>query len=126
MGFVESVSSAYSNWNKLSGRASRSEFWYFKLYWWLACFIIAFVCAALASTFETGIFVLVAFYIFNIIPMFTLHVRRLHDSSKSGLWLLLYLLAAPGALVLFIFYLLPSEMDNKYGPQKKSNIEDML
>ena len=59
---------------------------------------------------------LILFVLLNVIPNFTILVRRLHDSSKSGYWLLLLLLLIPLCfLVILIFTLLPSDGDNRYG-----------
>lgn len=54
-----------------------------------------------------------------IIPSLAIWIRRLHDSGKSGWWMLLGLTGI-GSLVLFIFALLDSTPgDNKYGPNPK-------
>lgn len=63
-------------------------------------------------------------FLVNIIPNITILIRRLHDTSKSAWWLLLLAFANLGAFVLFIFTLLPSDGDNKYGPAKNNDIED--
>lgn len=60
------------------------------------------------------------FYLFTIIPSLAVSVRRLHDSDKSGWWLLLSFVPA-GALVLFIFYLLDGTPgSNRHGPDPKA------
>ena len=120
MGMLDAVRNVYSYYFTIRGRATRSEFWWFKLYTWLANIAIAAVCIAVsvACKLDEGyaFFAIGLFYLFNVIPSFTVLVRRLHDSSKSGWWLLLVLLYGPGGIVLFIFTLLQSEADNKYGP----------
>ncbi len=120
MRMFDAVKNVYSHYFIIRGRATRAEFWWFQLYLWLAYLAIAAVCIVTCVIFkiEEGYpFSSIAlFYVFNIIPHFTVLVRRLHDSSKSGWWLLLVLLNGPGVIVLFIFTLLESDMDNKYGP----------
>ncbi len=120
MGMPDAVRNVYSQYFSLRGRATRSEYWWFQLYLYLAYIAIAAACAAACVVFNINDgfpFALIGlFALFNIIPSFTVLVRRLHDSSKSGCWLLLLLLSGPGVIVLFIFTLLPSEFDNKYGP----------
>ena len=129
MGMLDAARNVYSNYFTIRGRATRSEFWWFQLYLWLAYIAIAAVCIAVSLVFELdegyAFFAVGLFYLFNFIPRFTLLVRRLHDSSKSGWWLLLVLLSGPGIIVLFIFTLLQSEADNKYGPSPW-NRETML
>lgn len=119
MGMFNAVRSAYSNYFTLQGRATRSEFWYFWLYQCLAYLITASVCVAISVALQDDngfAFIIIGIFgMFHVIPNFTILVRRLHDSSKSGWWVLLFLLSGPGTLVLLIFTLLPSEGDNKYG-----------
>lgn len=120
MGMFDAVSNVYSHYFTTQGRATRSEYWWFQLYLLLAYITIAIICGAICVVFsiEDGYpFIAIAlFYLFNLIPQFTALVRRLHDSSKSGWWLLLVCLHGPGLIILFIFTLLESEEDNKYGP----------
>ena len=119
MGMLNAIRSAYSHYFTLQGRATRSEYWWFWLYQCLAYIFIASICVAVCVAFQDNdglSFVLVGIFgLFHIIPNFTILVRRLHDSSKSDWWILLLLLSGPGTLILFIFTLLPSEGDNKYG-----------
>ena len=119
MGMFDAVKNAYYHYFTLKGRATRSEYWWFWLYQSLGYIVIVAACIATSVTFQDdeGLsFILVGIFgIFHVIPNFTILVRRLHDSSKSGWWVLLLLLSGPGALILFIFTLLPSELDNKYG-----------
>ena len=119
MGMFNAVRSAYSHYFTLQGRTTRSEFWYFWLYQCLAYLIMSSVCVAISIALQDDngfAFIIIGIFgIFHVIPNFTILVRRLHDSSNSGWWALLFLLSGPGTLVLLIFTLLPSEGDNKYG-----------
>ena len=118
MGMINAVRRAYSNYSTLQGRSTRSDYWWFLLYQWLVYVVLAFVCVFASDFFKSEYFFtpLILFVLLNIIPNFTILVRRLHDSSKSGYWLLLLLLLpALCFLVIFIFTLLPSDGDNKYG-----------
>ena len=69
----------------------------------------------------------VVILIVSIIPSIAILVRRLHDSGKSGLWYFLILIPYIGALIIFIFTLLSSKIeDNKYrGTQKVKKIKDV-
>ena len=119
MGMFDAIKSAYSHYFTLNGRATRSEYWWFWLYQSLGYIVIVSACIAASVAFQDNeglSFILVGIFgIFHIIPNITILVRRLHDSSKSGWWVLLFFLSGPGTLILFIFTLLPSEGDNKYG-----------
>ncbi len=128
MGMFDAVRNVYSHYFALEGRATRSEFWWFQLYLWLAYLALAaigfVVCDVLKMEEEIPLALMALFVLFNLIPSFTLFVRRLHDSTKSGLWLFLIFFHGPGVLVLFIFTLLNSDGDNKYGPAVKNEDDE--
>ncbi len=127
MGFSESVKSVFSKYATFSGRASRSEYWYFVLFnliITIPLFIVGAIIGALIGGSKNGMmtalvvgYILVFIYsLAVIIPGIAVSVRRLHDSGKSGWLYLLVLIPYLGGIVLFIFMLLGSEPDNKYGP----------
>ena len=97
---------------QFSGRASRSEFWLFQLFIVIVSiplYVLGFVAGytdsqtlALASTGLS----LVMWLIF-VLPTLAVTVRRLHDTDRSGWWLLLTLVPIVG-LVLVVFLVLPS------------------
>ena len=117
MGMINAVRRAYSNYSTLQGRATRSDYWWFLLYQWLVYIFLVSVCVFASDFFKSEYLFtpLILFVLLNVIPNFTILVRRLHDSSKSGCWLLLFLLPVPCFLVILIFTLLPSDGDNRYG-----------
>ena len=118
MGMINAVRRAYSNYSTLQGRATRSDYWWFLLYQWLVYVVLVSVCVFASDFFKSEYFFtpLILFVLLNVIPNFTILVRRLHDSSKSGYWLLLLLITIPLCfLVILIFTLLPSDGDNRYG-----------
>jgi uncharacterized membrane protein YhaH (DUF805 family) len=118
---------AYANYWDFHGRANRSEYWLFAL--WV--FLLA-VGAGLVDVWvlhQSGLFgpcgLFVAFA--NLIPNLSLAVRRLHDTGRSGWWLLAYALPLLGGGALFVFSLLPGTPgENPYGPQPgKRDHEDL-
>ena len=118
MGMINAIRRAYSNYSTLQGRATRSDYWWFLLYQWLVYIFLVSVCVFASDFFKSEYFFtpLILFVLLNVIPSFTILVRRLHDSSKSGYWLLLLLSVVPLCfLVILIFTLLPSDGDNRYG-----------
>ena len=117
MNIKQSFISVFSNWNNFSGRACRSEFWYFCL----SAFLIAFTLSIFEVlvgiyNIETGYGPLTLFFqIIIIIPSIALTSRRLQDRGISGWWQLsqLTIVAIP---VLFIIYMLPAKDDeNQWG-----------
>ena len=117
MNIKQSFISVFSNWNNFSGRACRSEFWYFCLSVFLIAFILTiFEVLVGIYSIETGYGPLTLFFqIIIIIPSIALTSRRLQDRGISGWWQLsqLTIVAIP---VLFIIYMLPAKDDeNQWG-----------
>lgn len=115
MSFGEAVRSVFGNYAKFDGRAPRSEYWWFQLFNLLvvlAVYVVMIVAAAAGrgsyGLFAVGLAVLGIYVIATFIPSLAVTVRRLHDSDKSGWWLLIALVPYSGAFVVFIFTLLPS------------------
>lgn len=102
-----------TNYSKFDGRASRAE------YWWpaLVNIVIGLVLSLLS---QASVFFLVIYVIFSLallIPSLAVTVRRLHDTGRSGWWILIALIPIIGAIVLIVF--LASEGSrgaNQYGP----------
>ena len=90
MGFFEAIKTCLKKYATFSGRASRSEFWYFQLF----IIIIIFAYPVLLFTIvpneliETlGGFIFIISYIAILIPTYAVTCRRLHDINRSGWWL---------------------------------------
>ena len=89
---------------KFSGRASRSEFWYFMLF--------SFIVMVLSSG-KDALLGIVGLALF--IPMLAVSVRRLHDIGKSGLYYLITLIPYLGWFVFFYWMCKASdEYSNDY------------
>lgn len=100
------------NYCNFSGRASRSEFWWFQLF----LLIVSSVASGLSYAISGND---VLSYIINLIfflPGLGLSVRRLHDTGKSGWLYLLNLVICIGSIILIVFYAKESDMfTNEYG-----------
>jgi len=109
--FQGAVRQQLQNITNFNGRASRSAFWWF----WLAGFIVNFVLQIIARTAgSTALSVVLSLVILAV--SLSLAARRLHDSDKSGWWLLLYFIPIIGWIVLLVFYLLPGTPGpNRFG-----------
>ena len=55
-----------------------------------------------------------------LLPGLAVGARRLHDTTKSGWWLLIGLIPCVGFIVLIIFFVQDSHPDNQYGPSPKA------
>lgn len=119
MGPITALSTALTKIFTYSGRASRSEYWWY----YLACGIIGTICAAIDSVTiiklvelhgEEALLHIRPFELASVwawiatVPSFlSVTVRRLHDAGFSGFWLLLYIIPL-GGFVLLIMHMLPS------------------
>ncbi|MDD5461536.1 MAG: DUF805 domain-containing protein [Methylococcales bacterium] len=106
------------------GRARRKEYWFFILFNVLISMALGFVDRFIGNVNpETGIGVLSGIYTLGVmIPGIAVSVRRLHDTGRSGWWLLITFLPIIGAIIFFYFMVLDSDTEsNEYGPSPKSN-----
>src|SRR5690606_20996798 len=94
------------------GRARRSEYWYFVLFNLIVSMGLGMVDAFTGLGFLSALYGLIA-----LIPGIAVAVRRLHDTAKSGLWLLAFLIPFIGWVILTYFMVQDSPtFDNQYGP----------
>ncbi len=100
------------------GRASRKEFWVFSLINFAIISIIAVTLNLLNQNSEDESILIYFGYIIAVIcPTLAVTTRRLHDTGRSGSWILISLIPFIGSLTLTIFTLLESDPEeNKYGP----------
>ena len=95
----ESISTCFKKYFVMEGRASKSEFWWFQLIW-SSCFIINFIFES-----ETLSYFLLGVVIMIFVPLFTVGVRRLHDTGKSGVHYLWGLVPFIGSLIILALML---------------------
>jgi uncharacterized membrane protein YhaH (DUF805 family) len=105
-----------------TGRARRREYWFFILFNLIASVVLTvidFMTGFLDP--ELGIGLLSGLYSLAVlIPSLAVTVRRLHDTDRSGWWLLIGLVPLLGAIMLLVFMLLDSTPgDNRYGANPK-------
>lgn len=129
MTFIDAVKSCLAKYATFRGRAARSEFWYFWLFSMIVLIIAMIIDGMLGTTFSmtnpaTGLeqsagygFVYVLTAIALLLPSLAVAVRRLHDTDRSGWWLLIGFIPLIGAIVLLIWYVTRGTPgDNRYGP----------
>ena len=103
-----------------NGRASRKEFWAVMLFSVLISFALQLLYTlGFAISDNLGLLLALPFVIFAlgmVIPQLAVSVRRLHDTDKSGWWLLLGFIPIFGTIALIVlFSLASSEGDNRFG-----------
>lgn len=115
MSFVDAVKSVFSKYATFSGRARRSELWYFCLF----NIIVSIVLGAVGNL--TGLkFISSVYSLAVIIPGLAVVARRLHDIGKSAWWMLISLVPIVGSILLLIWECKDSEPgENQYGPNPK-------
>lgn len=119
-----------SKYATFSGRASRSELWWWVLSVFVALTITRIIDGAVVAPIlgferfqsEGGQPLSVIVSLGVILPNLAVGARRLHDIGKSGWWLLIGLVPAIGMLVLLYFYVQPSEEGgNDFGAEQPFN-----
>ena len=127
------------NYAQFSGRARRSEYWYFALFNLIALVVAALIDNILGTKFNIETvnggtevlpygYVYVLYLLFIIIPGLAVSVRRLHDVGKSGWFILISLIPLIGGIWLLVLYCTNSVVGpNKYGPNPKGigNIDEI-
>ena len=111
------------NYAGFSGRARRKEYWMFVLFHIIFLIVAMLIDRILGTTFgEMGYGLIYTIYSLAVlIPALAVAVRRLHDTGKTGWWVLIGLVPIVGFIVLLIFMVMDSESgENKYGANPKA------
>jgi uncharacterized membrane protein YhaH (DUF805 family) len=134
MSFGDAVRTSFHKYATFDGRASRSEFWWFYLFYVLVSLVVfmpgyVMTIAGAASTGDgsspgavfwigTMLMILGSLVVLAmVLPLLAVGCRRLHDRGQSG-WLQLLLLVPCGNLVLLVFWIMEGTPgDNAYGPK---------
>jgi len=95
MNMFEAIKSVLSKYFKFTERARRSEFWY----WCLSVVIAIFIIGVLGEFIDMGM-VSLLFGLAIFMPGFAVSVRRLHDTGRTGWWLVWFFLGFPGLFVM--------------------------
>ena len=139
MNFIQSISTCMRKYVTFSGRAIRSDFWWFYLF----TVLVNLVATSQASSFvptlldgqdmtenESSYFLNNFFFLYLstitslilLLPSLAVAVRRLHDVGRSGWWILIAFTVI-GIIPLLIWYVTDAKDDeNIYGPNPKMNV----
>jgi uncharacterized membrane protein YhaH (DUF805 family) len=102
MTFTESISTCFSKYASFSGRASRSEFWWFALFLAIVDIGLSLVSEALSGIWNLA----------TLLPYAAVAWRRLHDIDRTGLWTLAPLIP----MVLVVIALVTAQNFGDFGP----------
>lgn len=128
MDFMTAVRTVLGKYATFNGRARRPEFWWFVLFALAGTAVLQFVdhwlfgasdSASMAAGYgyrsEPLSFL---FWLAILLPYIAVAVRRLHDTDRSGWWVLISLVPIIGVLVLIYFYVQRgTEGPNRFGPE---------
>jgi uncharacterized membrane protein YhaH (DUF805 family) len=128
MGFGEAVKSFWSHYSKFKGRSRRSEYWWIQLFLVLTNLAVAGIDLVLMNgdverfiANGGGGIVGLIWILVTIVPALAVLVRRLHDTGKSGWWVLIGFVPLVGGIVLLVFTVLDSDAGgNKFGESPKA------
>jgi uncharacterized membrane protein YhaH (DUF805 family) len=112
MTFSESIKTCLNKYANFNGRASRSELWWFQLFYILVAFV--------ASLINDDFFWLS--YIALFLPLLAVCVRRLHDKNKSGWWYLMSFVPIANIVLLVWFCQRGTVGANNFGDDPLSEI----
>ena len=110
MNFMDAVKSVFGNYATFSGRARRSEYWYFVLFSALVSFAIGFIGGFLGgvtgSQGITTVFTVITYLwaLAVLVPSIAVGVRRLHDIGKAGTYFLFILIPLAGPIILLVWF----------------------
>jgi uncharacterized membrane protein YhaH (DUF805 family) len=115
MGFTQAIASGFQNYVGFSGRACRSEYWYWVLFTIIGGIILAIVDHIVFP--DSSVSPLNA--LFNLacfLPSFAIAFRRLHDIDRTGWWWLIALTVI-GLILLIIWACMKGTTGpNRFGP----------
>lgn len=118
MSFGQAIAAGFSNYVNFSGRASRSEYWYWILFYVIAIMVCVAIDAMIGRAVTVGLFAIVA-----LLPTIAVQVRRLHDLDRSGWWILLHFIPLVGPIILLVWYCTPGTPGpNRFGPDPLAGV----
>ena len=106
---------ALKKYADFEGRARRKEYWMFILMYLIFAVVLTVIDQMLGMNFLGLIYSLAL-----LLPSISIGVRRLHDTGRSGWWLLLGLIPLIGSIVLIVFFVQDSHENNAYGENPKA------
>lgn len=129
---------------QFSGRSRRKEYWFFFLFLLIVSMVLMALDSMLglggstsrdfersatgmsASYYSSAGILTFIFALATFIPNLAVAIRRLHDTDRSGWWLLIGLIPLVGAIVLLVFFLTDGTRGpNRFGPDPKETPADV-
>ena len=106
---------AYKNYAKFDGRATRTEYWMYCLFFYVAIFALFILGTATDS--DSFFTLIVLFVVGSVIPTLAITVRRLHDTGRSGAAIFWSCVPFVGGIIHLVQMCDESQKDeNRFGP----------
>lgn len=108
---------------EFSGRARRKEFWMFTLFNVIISIILGIIDRIIGTDYGNGSSGLLStiYSLGVLLPSIAVGIRRLHDTNRSGWWILIGLIPCVGWIILIVFYATEGVAGpNQYGPDPKA------
>lgn len=100
----------------IEGRTRRRDYWHFIL----AHTVISVALVLTGDHFLTTNYPYLVYSTLMLVPAISIAVRRLHDTGRSGWWMLIGLIPIVGSIVLFVFFIMCGETEtNRWGTNPK-------
>lgn len=116
MRFPEAVNACLDRYATFGGRARRPEYWYFMLFGLLVSAVTGVLDAVIFPGNAAGPVSGIASLLL-LLPSLAVTARRLHDTGRSGWWMLTGLVPLIGWLVLIVWFCRPGDAGpNRFGP----------
>ena len=122
MTFMESIQTVFQKYADFTGRARRSEYWWFVLAYSLVSGVLSGIGQAIGSGGLGTVISIISLIVSLgcLVPSISVCTRRLHDIGKSGWWQLIGLVPCVGAILLIVWCAKDSDPgDNMYGSNPK-------
>ena len=104
MTFGESIKVCFTKYADFTGRATRSEYW-----WWILFTILASIATVLVNEMLSAFFSLA-----TILPSLAVAARRLHDTDRTGWLQLLWLIPIIGWIILLVWFIQEGKEPNRF------------
>jgi len=113
---------AFRKYAQIGGRSRRAEYWMFTLVNVIVMIALMVIGGSLGDELSlVGGLLYLAYVVATIVPGFTVSVRRLHDTGRSGWWLLVGIVPLVGSILLLVWLTQDGQPgDNEFGANPKS------
>jgi uncharacterized membrane protein YhaH (DUF805 family) len=124
MNFAQAITSGFQNYVNFTGRAARSAYWFWVLFYFIVMVVAGVIDYSLfeveVGTGPIGSLAGLAL----LLPSLAVAVRRLHDIDRSGWWVLLWLVIIIGWIILIIWHCTKGTAGpNRFGPDPLAGVQ---